>query len=106
MFFYIFNLIFKGKRDDFNLSFIILSTCLAYMILIHFCHTNLFTLIIPFDLFISNLKFYSCSDLQDKRTNTSQPLNQKRDPIFKNYVQNQISINDTLDYTFKNIGIK
>ena len=104
MIFYLLNILINTKSDtDSNINFIIIFSSISYFLIINFYFNKFLTFLIPFDLFItfnylnnSKKKKKICKDHFKKNKNTK---------VLDNFIENKISINDTLEYTMNNLKL-
>lgn len=106
MFFFILtNLLTK---NDLNLNFSIVGGCLFYVVILNYYgNSGFLSLLIPLDLFLSFQYIY---DKKNKNSDSGEKQfilrkNKNKNKILNDFVIDQISIKETLDHTFKNIGI-
>lgn len=103
MFFFILNNLLEA--NNLSLNFVLIGGCMLYIITLNYFFSNFWCLVIPLDLFIT-FNFICKSPKNNIETSDKKILLRKnQNKLSNDFVIDKISIQDTLDHTFKNIGI-
>ena len=87
-----------------NLSFLIIISFLTYFIILQFIELKYMALIIPYDLFLSVNSIPKVC-IKKKVKSKSSHSHSIRENLIDHLNIDKISITDTIDHTFKNLGI-
>ena len=93
------------NKNDLNINFVIIGGAIFYIVMLNYLYSNLLSLIIPLDLFLSFHHLYNKKPVTSNSKENNIILRKNSNKLLNNFIIDKISIQDTLDHTFKNIGI-